>query len=347
MPSGFVRFLKGVQLRLHALVVLAIVGWATYAAVSYLIISVFLPTHVPPAFLEWQANLDADALYAQGVPGVSSPAPRAPIGHYHGVDRWFQADPYSGCTISDCHSPLSHTKTVAVRAFANLHATFLACQMCHQPAETMPTPARWVNTATGQAQQAPPVLQLYKRLDQDKKKIKEDPPGSHTIIVELLKESLKVIGGDPLLDYLLLQLETSEPGSPAWRHAITQLTAELPLHLRGEYGAKLAPQNVADNYRQIGKRLAKQAKQYLATSPDSTEREQLHEQIHGSLLAEANTCLVCHGGDTPLLDFESLGYWPRRVATLQSTPLASQMQKIMQGQEFYLPQILKKGGDEQ
>jgi len=114
--------------------------------------------------LQWQGKLDVAALRTDQNAGVERPAPRSPMNHYHQVDQWFQPDATNGCTLSGCHEPLPHDRKAKVPAFANFHATFLACKMCHEPQPHRST-AHWINTDTGHPQETPAILQLLSYLE--------------------------------------------------------------------------------------------------------------------------------------------------------------------------------------
>ena len=136
-------------MRTYALLILLLVSAAGYWAVRYLVRTVFYPPEVPAQILQWQGRLDAASLRGKSSAGVERAAPRSPMGHYHQVDQWFQPDASNGCTIGGCHEPLPHGSKIKVAAFANFHATFLDCRMCHQPA-AHPAAARWISTDTNQ-----------------------------------------------------------------------------------------------------------------------------------------------------------------------------------------------------
>lgn len=259
MPRQPLAAVKRAIVRLYALSIIVVIVGATYMAVAYLVKSIFRPTPVPREYLDWQAHIEVDALRDPNRFDQAGASGRAPLGHYHALGRWVQASPRDGCTLSGCHGPLPHAKNVATRAFANFHAVFLTCQMCHQAYPGRPARATWISTTSGEPQAAPAILQLVKQLELGVDKIARDPAGIHPTIVDLLRKTLAVSGRDPLLEYLLMQIDTSEPGSPVWRHAVEQLSAELPDHLRGEYGAKLAPRDVGSDYLRIEKQLTAQA----------------------------------------------------------------------------------------
>ncbi|MBN1343785.1 MAG: hypothetical protein JXQ73_13970 [Phycisphaerae bacterium] len=328
--------------RLYALALILVVACTTLLAVAYLVGSLLEPAPVPKRFLEWEGRVTVEDL-RKGEPAEEEGSlRRTPIGHYHALGRWIQPSPHDGCTTGGCHSPLPHARHVATRAFANFHAVFLTCQMCHRQYKdsVRPVAATWVSTSAGEPQEPPPILKLTTALETEVDRIETDPGGVHGVIVDLLRASLKSSGGDPLLSYLLAQIETSEPGSPVWRQAVRQLTEELPQHMRGEYGARLAPSDVAKDYLEIDEQLEEQAREYLAMPQGSTGRKSLSERIHAGQLPKPRLCMACHIEEPPMLDFQALGYSPTRVTVLRTTPLVRQMLRIQQGQPFRLPRVL-------
>ncbi len=339
------RAIKSLMLRAYALAIIFVVVWATYVAVAYLFRSVFQPAMVPPDLAGWEARLDAESLRAEGVAGVSGPARRAPIGHYHGVDRWFQPDVYNSCTVSDCHSPTPHQNRVVVRAFANFHATFLTCQMCHLPPRGKTVNAVWVDIATGRERIVPAILQLIKLTHEETEEVKENQEKYQSEVLALLTETIEVMGGDATLEYLLIQIETSESRSPVWTHAMERLRWELPLHLRGEYGAKLAPKYVAKKYRDLITSEKKQVRQYASKTITDDEREKLHKVIHTSIVEQPKGCVTCHNDDKPRIDYRDLGYTKDQARRLRTTPLARQMGEMLKGKKFHMPRFLEDADD--
>ncbi|MCY2954555.1 MAG: hypothetical protein NTU53_21705 [Planctomycetota bacterium] len=339
-PHSFLHLLNEFRIRVHAFAVLLIVSFAGYLAVTYLMHTVFMQPPVPTRFLDWQGRNDAAALRSSSAAGLTTSAERAPLAHYHRTRPWFQPDPRNGCTVSGCHDPLPHTRKQKVPAFANFHATFLACQMCHAPADGGPTAVTWVNITSAQRQPPPAMLQLLRYLDTFSELIPKNPAEAHAAILPLLRGTLTILGDDPALSTMLLQIETSEPGSPVWRQAVDQLTYDLPSYARGEYGAKLAREPQPGSYQETSRTLRNLAQRYLANYSDVPHRKQLHSEIHGSLLKEPVTCLPCHGDSPATLNYESLGYSPRRAKLLGNLQLARLMQQIRQGEQFHLPKLL-------
>jgi len=324
--------------RSYALLLFAVLCWSGYLAVSYMFGIISHPSHVPPQFLGYQGRLDTAALRQEHVPGMTGTAGRAPIGHYHGVDRWFQPDPRNGCTTAGCHEPLPHSQRMKVPAFANFHTTFLDCCLCHEPAPG-PGNTTWVSTSTGQSQQPPAVLQLQQYLDHNRDMLRQNPGDTHKTVTAHLRRALSDIGDDPILAELLTQFETSAIGGPVWNRTLDQLLAELPQHVRGEYAAKLA--HIDDADRRKAATLSADAAAYLAAPPDSDARIDLKKRIHAGLVKEANACTACHGDPNPMLDYESLGYSPQRANSLRNVPLARLMQQIRQGERFFIPRLLE------
>jgi len=339
-PHSFFHLLNEFRIRVHAFAVLLIVSFAGYLAVTYLLNSVFLQPPVPTRFLDWQARNDAAALRSSSARGLTTSAERAPLSHYHRTRSWFQPDPRNGCTVPGCHDPLPHTQKQKVPAFTNFHTTFLACQMCHAPATGGPSAVIWVNTTSAQRQPSPAMLQLLRYLDTSSELIPRNPAEAHAAILPLLRDTLAILGHDPALSTMLLQIETSEPGSPVWRQAVDQLTYDLPSYVCGEYGAELARELQPGSYQETSKTMRNLAQRYLANYSDVPQRKQLHTEIHGSLLKEPVTCLACHGDSPATLNYEALGYSPRRAKLLSNLPLAHLMQQIRQGEQFHIPKLL-------
>lgn len=329
MPKPIRNFI----FRAYALVIMAVVVWAGYAAVTYLYKAVFRPGKSPEALLAWEATTRAEALRAPEALGITTPALRSPIAHYHAVDRWFHPDLRNGCITSGCHDPIPHSKSKELRAFANLHSTFMSCEVCHTEHATAPLPAVWTDLSSGAVQPPPTVLQLAGKLTAATQPA--DLTDQSAPIVSLLRQSLDVMGWDPVLDYLALQIETSQPGSPVWRQAMEQLRTEMPSHARGEYGAKITPAS-ADG-RPARRDLSALLERYFSRKADQADRGVILKQVHEGVVEKPEGCLPCHRAESPMLDFEALGYSAQRRKELTSTPVVGTIQQIREGQPFNLP----------
>ncbi len=333
--------LKSLLIRLWALAILLMVLAVAYYSLDYMVGYVFYPEQVPPRILEWQSELDPELLRVEAAPGVTQEPPRAPMGHYHGVDKWYEPAGYVSCTISGCHSPLPHQERKEIRAFANLHATFMTCQMCHEKSTAPSEETVWLNHATGTILKGkPPLLELINLLETT-----ESAPETEEFteqVIELLDTSLVHMGSVPFLEHLRVQLNTTLPGSPVWTQTMRELRQEIPQHARGEYGARLAPAAGGRKYVAFHQDLAKLAGEYLSASDDAA-RERLNTKIHAQVNPEPSACLACHGGDPPRMNFVKAGYTEARAESLANEEIARLMDRIMKGQPFHLPRIMLPG----
>ena len=337
--GSFGKVLKKLVVRTWSLAIMLVVAWAAVAAVVYMVRYVLKPAELPAWVRAGRASLQAGVSWSELAIGPATP-PAAPLGHYHQMARWFQGDPHNTCTASGCHDALPHGRRKEVRSFANLHASFMDCQLCHDKAIVGQVRTIWVSKATHRPQGPPAVLLLLRQLEVDADKIQKQPEFEHSLIVERLAGVLEETGADPVLKYLLARLQASEPGSPVWRSAVAQLAQELPDHARGEYGAVLSLEKDPAARRQEDRRLAGLAGKFLAAAANSQRRKDLNQQIHEAVLAKPAGCLACHGGEPCRLDYEASGYPPARQAILRNLPVAFLIQQNRQGQPFYLPGVL-------
>jgi hypothetical protein len=319
--------------RIYALFLVGLVLYAGYLAVHYLVLTVFFPPQVPAKILDWPGRLDVAALRSTENPGVEIPAPRAPVSHYHSVDRWFQVDSQNGCVVDGCHEALPHDRRAKVPAFANFHTTFLTCEMCHAASARRPVAAHWVNIDTGKPAEIPTILRLMAYLELNEQVIQAQPADAQQDIIPLLSKTVATLGGDGELDNLLAQMQSAQPGSPVWKQAVAELTAELPQHARGEYGAKLA--HASDDRAAMLDSFTEQSANYEMSSKNPDQLKSLHSP----LASAPATCLACHDDQPGMLDFAAVGYSPKRTKSLGSLAVARLMQHIREGQSFYLPNL--------
>jgi mono/diheme cytochrome c family protein len=326
----------------YAGLLLLVVATVCVAALVYLFGAVFTPAGLPATFSDWQGRLDPAALRQENIPGVTTAAGRAPMPHYHKVDRWFGADPHNACTVSGCHTPLPHTPKSPIAAFPNLHVTFLDCAVCHEAGvEGKPIEVVWRGSASGKVQDAPPVLRLT-RLLEDLGPNEADATAANPKIVGLLKELNAVAGSDPEMEDPLVEIDSSVPNSPFWRKSVQSLKGQLPLHARGEYGAKMSRTYSANNPAT----LAEQTRAYLAAPENSSQRKDLSQQIHRNVLPKPGACSNCHVAEGGSFNFLAAGYSPQRARTLQKLPLARMVERIRAGERFQLPQVTEGGNDD-
>lgn len=330
--------LRTVGVRVYAGVLTLSIATVCTVALVYLFRAVSTPAALPPTFAQWQGRLDAAALRQEHIPGITTDAGRAPMPHYHKVDRWFAADRRNACTLSGCHSPLPHSHKSRIAAFPNLHVTFLDCRACHAPTSGGPIEVRWITTATGRPQKSPPVLRLIRLLD-DLGPAEADARAAHPKIVALLKEMDGVAGREVELDDLLAQIDSSVPHSPFWRKSVDQLRRVLPEHARGEYGAKLTPDAAGDDPRTA----SRLAHDFFAAAEGSPTRNEISRQLHRNVVARPVACSTCHATDGGNFNFLAAGYPAHRAQALRTLPLARMIEQIRAGESFQLPKVMEAG----
>lgn len=76
-------------------------------------------------------------------------------GHFHHIDYDFGPDNRSHCIT--CHGDIPHDKTKEIRAFGNMHASFIACETCHVRLEQADRTGifKWYDRATGEIVSSP------------------------------------------------------------------------------------------------------------------------------------------------------------------------------------------------
>ncbi len=344
-PLNILRFLGRSFTRVYALALMLVLCYTGYLAVTYLMDIIVRPVQLPKPMLEWQARTDVASLREASSPGVSSQAARAPMAHYHRIETWFQTDAGNGCTAAGCHEPLPHGKKMKVPAFANFHMAFLECQACHADPATRPVKMAWMNIQSAKQQDVPAILQLIKLLDEKAEAIEKNPASVQGQIASLLKALLAARGPERMLEDLLIQIETLEPGSPVWRMTVRRLSDELPTYARGEYGAKLIPQAAIPGYAATNDQMKRLAKQYADTK-DSSQRKAMEDKAHAGIIKHPTGCVMCHSDSPGLIDYTVVGYLPSRAKELHDLPLAKRMQGVLEGKPpFYLPKPMG-GSDE-
>lgn len=76
-------------------------------------------------------------------------------GHFHHIDFDFKPDKTNYCV--ECHGDLPHDKVKELRAFGNMHASFIACETCHVrlEGEARTNTFKWYDRQTGQIVESP------------------------------------------------------------------------------------------------------------------------------------------------------------------------------------------------
>ncbi len=329
---------KCLLVRAWALVILLVIVWTMVMAVVYMVRYVLRPAELPAWVVEGRSALQ------HGVPWSDLTKERGldPVSHYHRVTVGLRPDPSESCTVSDCHQPLPHNRSKEVRAFANLHATFVACELCHDQATTGAVQAIWCDRMSARPRGTPASLLLMSQLEEGFGQAAEGLDVEHAVIVERLSALLRESGPDDLLQFLLLRIRSAEPGSPLWRDAVGRLGQEVANHATGEYGAKLAlAMSAADRNRRRAQTIDL-TREFRSSAKGSQQRKNAHREIHKQVLDKPTGCTACHGDEPGRIDYAALGYPKSREQALRRLPVAMLIQHNRQQQTFHLPGMIEQ-----
>lgn len=292
-------------------------------------------------------RLDADALTAKvdedgeaGPGGAARNAlQRGPLAHFHAIPTWYGPDPGNGCTAGGCHSSLPHGERKEVRAFLNMHTTFVDCQTCHRDQELHDDELAWL-TVTGRDRREPPaVLRLSALLEPP---ASERPTDWEAQLRATLDAAVDESAGDPELGAWRLRLLTARVGSPRYAALLAEMGERIGLHGHGEYGARIG---IADPARRWRPTDAQRAAIDTLRGPEAAtlhvdERKALVTTAHESLKKPEVECRLCHTQEGGLVDYVALGYSKRRSDALRSKLIAKQAQAVEAGETFFLPSVL-------
>src|SRR5688500_18817496 len=103
-----------------------------------------------------------------------------------------------------------------------MHETLMDCRVCHEPFPGVTGAAHWVNTANGRPQDAPAALRLINLLEANGL-TKENARQLNPRILALLKETLGQVGHNATIEDLMIQIDSSVPGSPIWMKSVWRL----------------------------------------------------------------------------------------------------------------------------
>jgi hypothetical protein len=337
--------LHALVVRVYALVLLTIVVYLVYLAFAFLFRSVFQPQLTSADFLNRPLHLTASDLRALQSGAADAPPAVAPLNHFHDLGPVMFTHPRSGCTTSGCHAPLPHKRDKATRAFANFHAAFLDCAVCHQESEPQAGKLCWVDAQTGERQDEPALLQLAAIFEAHADAAITSNGPRDTLVRGLLMKIHDEFPQDELIAHLHHQLEFALPQSPVHQQAVRRLRDALAQRDRGEYGAVIAPDPAAQPGWVGDDAYLRQARTTAAQAPYAAEKPQADPALHAGVIAKPDACLACHEESATGIDYRALGYPPQRAAALRSMPLGRMVQQIREGQPFYLPQILENGRD--
>lgn len=348
---GFLGFLgwlgRALGARLYAIALIAVILFASYRAVAYLVVSLMTPDRAPEQIVGIARELDARLLRPDAPPllgRVAVDTPRTPPSHYHRIDTTYVADRFNDCTRSGCHAPLPHAAHKEERAFLNMHATSLHCGVCHFVNGDGPLRLTWYDLADGRAAAAPPILRAYGWLTAPR------AAGSTTYtvaeqqqIVGLLRAAAAAVGGERALEHLADAAEAVRADGPQFADVIAAARETVPRYFRGAYGSKLALLDPATGRPVLGHPGAEAANQKLLAEyagADAARRAELVRAAHPWKRTAPLSCTACHSQEQKAIDHAALGYPAERIRALSAPAVFQMIQRIRTGEPFYLPSFV-------
>ncbi len=335
--------------RIYAVGLFCFCALVCFVSIRFLFGVLFSHQTAPIEIVEIPRRLDARllAVTSQAPGGHESGElrPRGPLAHFHLIPNWFQADPGNGCTTSGCHAPLPHARRVEVRAFLNMHATFVDCMVCHAEDASRYETARWLGLPERQPRSTPPaVLQIADVFDKTTTIEAGQEQALHSRLLVLLGEAIEDSGENRQLREWRLRLDTSYVGSRAWRSVIDDMRVGIRLHVHGEYNAKIALFHDDELLRSTTPENLAATREYLAAraSPAAPEGRKLLDKVHKGVRPAGALCAPCHSASPTLIDFEKLGYPASRIEALQSSLTVDRVLRIEKGQPFHMPRIAEE-----
>ncbi len=352
---GIVGFAKGFLRRGYSVALLVVVALVSVQSLSFLGKMLLTRPAAPAEIREIPKKLDASMLVA-AAQAESHDAEdeeardqmRGPLAHFHKIPDWYMPDTSNSCTQAGCHAGVPHADRIETRAFLNMHTTFVDCQVCHVDADQKDRQITWVDLDERDVREPPAVLLLTRELERLHRDGYGDREQAHKTLHDLLEQALEESGGEHELETWMLELETTHPESRTWERLVEEILLGLPLHVHGEYGAKLGRFDARGYPVQPDAESQAATKRLLAEGASFTEDEEqaLLDQVHGQIADEGMLCTPCHALDDTVVDFETLGYSPSRVRDLESNAVIRQALNIEDGESFFLPTFLENGHED-
>lgn len=339
--------------RAYALAVMALIGWTTWRAVSYLVVSLIRPSSAPAAITELPIRMDETFLRTERTAWRAIDAtehPRMPPAHYHRIDSWVHPDPLNGCTTAGCHNPIPHDRRKEVRAFLNMHATSIHCGVCHLDSAEPTLRLTWYDLDDGAARGPPAILRAYELLTAEAERTRFEQPDRalQDRMVSLLRDAAAEADGLPALEQLADHFAAVRPESAAFARLVETARRSLPRHFRGEYGAKLALLDVDRGHAILDHPATADAvREYLRGGNilAGPARDDLLNRIHPRRRQEPLSCSQCHRAESPVVNLAAAGYPAARRAALVEPIVVRMIEHIDAGTPFHLPDFIRTPPD--
>jgi thiosulfate reductase cytochrome b subunit len=345
---GVRGFLEGFMRRSYSLALLVVVAMVGASSMSFLGKMLLTRPAAPAEIREIPKVLDADMLLPEAharerhEDQEAERQTRGPLAHFHKIPDWYMEDEQNSCTVSGCHTTLPHGDRIETRAFLNMHTTFVDCQACHVQAEREDAQITWVNLDDREARDAPALLRLADELERIQRDGYGDREATHALLHDLLEQAYQESNDDGELHEWVLELETTHPESRTWERLVKEILMGLPLHVHGEYGAKLGRFDKQGFPVGPDQEAQDATAQLLASAGElgEDEEQELLDRVHAQISEEGLLCTPCHALDDTVIDFAELGYAPSRIRDLESNAVIRQALNIEEGESFFLPTFL-------
>lgn len=346
-PHGLLETARDLGRRSYALVLAVLVSGFATVSISFLLHEMTgghraIEVEAVPLKLEASlltAPVDEDGEVGPGA-AVRNALQRGPLAHFHAIPTWYEPDPGNSCTTGGCHSSLPHGERKEVRAFLNMHTTFVDCQTCHRDQDLHGVELSWLSLDDRSSRAPPAVLRLAAMLEPGPDGA-STPAGWDEALVATLREAVAESGADPELKRWLLRIESSRLGGPRYQAVVENMRARISRHRHGEYGAKIGIVDPGRRWNPDAEQVA--AMEHVRGNGADLrvdERKALVTTIHRDLKKPEVECLLCHTHEDGLLDYARLGYSRRRSDALRSNTIAKQSQAVEAGETFFLPSVL-------
>ncbi|MHC4441719.1 MAG: formate dehydrogenase subunit gamma [Planctomycetota bacterium] len=343
---------KDLVRRIYSALLLVLCAVICYTSMNFLFTLLFTRQTAPIDIVEIPKRLDADMLQPSSETYVASThvrddRPRGPLAHFHQIPSWYQADPGNSCSTSGCHVPLPHGDRIEIRAFLNMHSTFLDCGVCHSTDAEKSATARWFSLPERNPRTPPAVLRLADLIEQEGEVTEDEARGLNEKLIQLLHEALLDSGYNAQLEKWLLRLETTNTQSKLWQSILADIRSGIRMHVHGEYNAKIG---LYTEDKMLGLPSDEQktaTTRYLAEKETLSDDQQqsLLATVHKDVLPEGALCTPCHSPDPKLIDFTTIGYPKKYADSMKSSEVVRQMLNIEKGRPFNIPRILEGGHD--
>ena len=284
-----------------------LVGWLSYVALRYLVVTLMFPTPVPGQIAGVPRRLTADVLATRRGDWLGVQAnqnPRTPAAHYHRLGGWVRPDRFNTCAQSGCHAPVPHAERKELRAFLNLHATSMHCGICHVEPGASGIRTTWYDLDNGRAQEAPPALRLFAWLTAPdaQPELAQPTPATQSRFVALLREA--AAAGDAIafeewpedIGYLKVRRFEPETGSNLVARVsewLRQGRSEIVLDLRACSGSDL------ESVDRIAGLFAPEGEELYVVRDFRGNSTNVHRAVGTDGLGKGiSACIVALDGDT-------------------------------------------------